>query len=118
MKFYRETTAWETPTPNHIYLLTTDKSKLYGYIKSSSQENVVFAKPIRFDTRGRSFVEVKELGDIDLDQVRSTERWEVKGSKGDTYTVERIDGVLNCSCAGYKFRGECKHVKEIESAIS
>lgn len=66
MKFYRETTQWENATPNHIYLLTTDKSKLYGYIKSSTQENIVLAKPIRFDARGRTFVEVKELGEIDL----------------------------------------------------
>ena len=112
MKFYKETTAWEAP--NHIYLLTTDKSKMYGYIKSSTQENVVFKKPMRFDTRGRSFVEVKELGEIDLHNLEVTERWEVKGSKGDTYTVERVDGTLRCSCTGFKYRGHCKHIEGIK----
>ena len=32
----------------------------------------------------------------------------VKGSKGNTYTIE--DG--KCSCPGFTFRGNCKHVKE------
>lgn len=113
MRFYQETTAWQVPTPNHIYLLTTDKSKLYGYIKSSTKENVVFKKPIRFDTRGRTFVEVKELGEIDLHDLAPAERWEVQGSKGNTYIVERVDGVLQCSCPGFGFRGHCRHVEEI-----
>mgnify|MGYP003344428480 FL=1 len=114
MKFYRETTDWEVP--NHTYLLTTDKSKMYGYIKLSSRENVVFAKPMKFDARGRTFVEVKELGDIDLDNLAPTERWEVAGSKGGTYIVERIDGTLRCSCPGYGFRGQCRHIEGIENA--
>ena len=64
MKFYRETTNWEAP--NHTYLLTTDKSKMYGYIKSSTKENVVFKKPIKFDARNRTFKQVKELGEINV----------------------------------------------------
>ena len=114
MRFYQETTDWTDTTPNHIYLLTTDKSKMYGYIKSGSRENVVFAKPMRFDARGRNFVEVKALGEIDLHNLAPAERWEVEGSKGGTYIVERLDGVLRCSCPGYGFRGHCRHVEGIE----
>jgi predicted nucleic acid-binding Zn finger protein len=32
----------------------------------------------------------------------------VKGSNGNTYTIE--DG--KCSCPGFTYRGNCKHVKE------
>lgn len=113
MKFYRETTVWDGNVPNHIYLLSTDKSKLFGYMKAGTQETQVFKKPIQFDQRGRKFVEVKELGEIDLDEVKS-EQWQFTGSKGDIYTVQRQDGVLRCSCPGYTFRGDCKHVRQVE----
>lgn len=37
--------------------------------------------------------------------------WKVKSSKGDRfYIVERVDGKFNCSCAGFEFRKDCKHV--------
>jgi hypothetical protein len=112
MKFYKETTAWDVP--NHVYLLSTDKSKMYGYIKRGTEAAITFKKPYRFDTRGRKFVEVQELGEIDLDLVK-TEKWEFTGSKGDKYIVEKLDGLLKCSCPGYTFRGDCKHVKEVEA---
>jgi hypothetical protein len=115
MKFYRETTVWADTTPNHTYLLSDGKDKLYGYITANSKTNTVFKKFIRFDARGRTFVEVKELGEINLEDALAEERWEVKGSKGDTHVVQKIEGVLQCSCSGFKFRGHCRHVKEIEN---
>jgi hypothetical protein len=114
LKFFRETTAWAVP--NHVYLLSTDKSKMYGYIRRGTEVAETFKKPYRFDARGRSFVEVKELGEIDLDLVKS-EKWEFTGSKGDSYIVERLDGVLRCSCPGFTFRGDCKHVKQVEEKV-
>jgi len=39
---------------------------------------------------------------------------EVKGSKGETYTVD--PEAQTCTCPGYTFRGTCKHVKELELA--
>lgn len=111
MKFYRETTAWDVP--NHVYLLSTDKSRMYGYIKRGSEDAITFKKPYRFDTRGRQFVEVRELGEIDLDLVKA-ETWKFVGSKGNEYVVEKIDNMLKCTCPGFTFRGECKHVKSVE----
>jgi len=112
LKFFRETTAWEVP--NHIYLLSTDKSKMYGYIKRGTDMAETFKKPYRFDARGRSFVVVEELGEIDLDLVK-TETWKFTGSKNNTYVVQKIDGMLQCTCPGYTFRGDCKHIKEVAS---
>lgn len=115
MKFYQETTQWADSTPNHIYLLTTDKSKMFGYVKASTMETTTFKKPIRFDQRGRTFREVKELGEINLDEPK-VESWKFTGSKGNEYVVERHNGQLKCSCPGFTFRGDCKHVKEVENA--
>lgn len=67
MKFYRETTFWdaEYTVPNHIYLLNNTKDKMYGYLPAGSDEPVVVKKPYQFSSRGRSFVEVTELGEIE-----------------------------------------------------
>jgi hypothetical protein len=70
MKFFQETTKWDIPTPNHIYLLTTDKSKMYGYIKAGTEETMVFKKALGFDPRYRTFKEVKELGEIDINNLK------------------------------------------------
>ena len=37
--------------------------------------------------------------------------WEVKGSKGNTYTVSRKSGAWACTCAGFKWRRDCKHME-------
>jgi hypothetical protein len=111
MKFFKETTAWAVP--NHVYLLNNTKDKMYGYIKRGAEDAITFKKPYRFDARGRQFVEVKELGEIDLDLVK-TETWKFTGSKGNEYVVQKLDNMLKCTCPGFTFRGECKHVKLVE----
>jgi uncharacterized Zn finger protein len=49
---------------------------------------------------------------LSLDDVRA-ETWEFVGSKGDKYIVQKTDNMLQCSCPGFTYRGDCKHVKEI-----
>jgi len=117
MKFFKETTQdWSNPTPNHTYLLNNDKSKMYGYIKSRSGDTFTFKQPIKFDVRRRTFVEVKELGEINLEEAQG-ETWKVDGSKGNFYVVQKIDNVYNCTCSGFKFRGEYRHIKSIEEKV-
>lgn len=41
------------------------------------------------------------------------ETWVVKGSRGDQYTVTRTDSKYTCTCPGFVFRRNCKHIKEI-----
>ena len=36
---------------------------------------------------------------------------EVQGSKGNVYHVDTIK--TTCTCPGYTFRGNCKHVKQV-----
>ena len=44
-------------------------------------------------------------------------KWDVQGSKGNTYTVSLgDDGSYGCSCPVWKFRREeCKHIKQVKS---
>ena len=45
--------------------------------------------------------------------VLNTERVKVQGSKGNTYTVTRdnTQEEISCSCPGFKYRDNCKHLK-------
>jgi len=115
MKFYQETTKWPDGFANGTYLLDDSKTKMYAYIRPGDTAIFRFKNPIRIDTRGRKFVIAPEQPESDVEATTNPERWEVTGSKGDLYIVTREEGVYNCSCSGFRFRGACRHVKEFES---
>jgi len=114
MKFFQETTKWTSDVPNGIYLMDDSKSKMYAYIKAGSKSVFKFKNPIRIDTRGRTFVAVKNTFDFSMEEESTNRKWQVKGSKGDVYTVEETENGLTCSCSGFKFRGNCRHIKEVK----
>jgi len=113
MKFYQETTNYKDNIANGIYLLDDAKAKMYAYIKPGSKAVFKFKNPIRIDTRGRQFKVLAQQPDFEIEETTNPNRWEVSGSKGDLYIVTLEDGVYNCSCPGFKFRGNCKHIKEV-----
>lgn len=116
MKFYQETTVWPDGLPNGIYALNDSKTKMYAFVAAGQTKAKVFKNPITIDTRKRTFVVVKGRFGTDLKEpVADTPRWTVTGSKGDKYVVEKTDHGYNCSCSGFKFRGSCRHIKEIEA---
>lgn len=40
-------------------------------------------------------------------------QWTVKGSKGNDYLVIRQKGQYNCTCPGFTFRKNCRHITEV-----
>ena len=40
----------------------------------------------------------------------------VKGSKGEVYTVTQTGTRWSCSCVGFQFRRQCKHIKVKQGA--
>lgn len=116
MKFYEETTKWETRTPNHIYLLSDDKSKAFAYVRSGTRDVFKFKSPIRLDLRGRTFKAVPNTFGYKIETEAVEGRvWTVKGSKGDEYRVSEERGEFKCTCSGFRFRGACRHVEDIRS---
>ena len=115
MKWFAETTKWNDSTPNGIYLLDDSKSKMYAFKPRGTEAIKVFKNPIRIDVRGRKFV----VNDVQYKTKLKEEEpegrvWEVKGSKGDVYKVSELNGNYSCTCSGFKFRGDCKHVKSVQ----
>jgi len=99
IEILQEITDWgKYPVANGIY-----------HVNSAGQlvqhNDTVFKNPIKqFSKARRKFVKIGERP-----EEFSKDIIVVKGSKGNTYTIE--DG--KCSCPGFTFRGNCKHVKEV-----
>lgn len=118
MKWFAETTDYKDAVPNGIYLLDDGKSKMYAFKARGTEAIKVFKNPIRIDTRGRKFVINPVQFKTKLKEPEPEGRvWVVKGSKGDEYKVSESGGNFNCTCSGFKFRGQCKHVESIRSTV-
>lgn len=110
MKVLQEITEWNDNTPNNIYIVSDNKSKLLAYIKVGSTEVNKFKVPIEFSVTRRKFKELQETFGF-KDEVSNNPRWEVKSQSGSVYVVEQVDNKYMCSCLGFKFRGNCKHLE-------
>ena len=107
MKWMRETTTWEDGSDcNHLYLL--DGDKCLGYVAKGTNQHKVFKNPLRLDLRGRTFEFVRDFAV----PVSNSSILTVTGSKGQTYEVDTEEGT--CTCPGYRFRGSCKHVADLQ----
>ena len=112
MKWFAETTDYKDSVPNGIYLLDDAKVKMYAFKAKGTGDIKVFKNPIKIETRGRKFVVNPVQFETTLKEPEPEGRvFEVKGSKGDVYKVTELNGNLSCSCSGFRFRGDCKHVK-------
>jgi len=114
MKWFAETTDYRDSVPNGIYLLDDTKSKMYAFTPGGAKQIKIFKNPIRIDVRGRKF----QLNSVQFKTQLQEEEpegrvWEVKGSKGDIYKVSELNGNLSCTCSGFRFRGDCKHIKSV-----
>ncbi len=112
MEALRETTVWtgvEYRQPNHDYLL--DGDRVVAYRPWGTGEIRVLKGTIKIDRRGRKFEKLEPNPFKALVQKKEPMVLEVKGSKGNSYFVNVEE--KTCTCPGFTFRGNCKHVAEI-----
>jgi hypothetical protein len=114
MKWFAEITEWKDFAPNHVYLLDDAKSKMFAYVPQGKSKPTVFKSPIRIDIRGRRFKINPVQFKTNIQPPEPEGRvWEIQGSKGDIYKVTEVRGEYSCTCSGFRFRGDCKHVKSV-----
>lgn len=93
----------------HTYLL--DGNNLVAYIKQGETTPFYFKHPIKgFDKRGRKF-EVLKKNPFNV-KIKSN-LITVQGSKGQTYSLD--PDARTCTCAGFTFRGTCKHIESLNN---
>jgi hypothetical protein len=115
LKFYQEITDYGDKISNGVYLLDDAKAKMYAYVSPNDGIVKTFNRPIGISTKGRKFKIVENTYNYEIPgEVAENPRWMVMGSKGDKYFVEKTNNGLTCTCSGFKFRAECKHVKQFE----
>ena len=114
MKWFAETTDYKDNVANGIYLLDDAKSKMYAFKPDGKGAIKIFKNPIRIDVRGRKFVVNSVQFKTKLKEEEPEGRvFTVTGSKGDVYRVAEHNGSWSCTCSGFKFRGDCKHIKSV-----
>lgn len=104
MKVRAEITEWsDIDVKNGVYITNDTGDKVFGFAKKGSSEITMFKKPLTIETRGRKF--------IDLYKWEEEQGIKVASSKPGVYYFV-LDG--KCTCPGFKYRGECKHVRNAE----
>ena len=114
MKAFQEITAWDSDfaVPNHVYFLSDGRDKMYGYVRASDGVVQTMRTPYRFHTRGRKFREVANTWNFGVEEGKPEGFVKIViGSKGEKYTITDANGIYQCSCPGFKFRGKCRHIE-------
>lgn len=89
-----DTLAIETGNPQHpISLINLERIVDVEYIKGSSKLATKVSNPVIITVT-------------------------VAGSKGKVYNVESRDGKWTCTCTGFEFRNQCKHINQVKSEIN
>ena len=96
----KEITVWPDNTANHTYKVSA-AGKLLGYWPRHGDKYVELSGKMRFDRARRKFETIAEEAEVNAGIP-------VQGSGGKVYYI--ADG--KCSCQGFKFRGDCKHIRE------
>ena len=104
IEILQEVTDWGKYKVNNGIYHINSAGKIVAYQPNIDAEIQELKTPsTQFSKSRRKFVKIGERPEEIADNVIV-----VKGSNGNTYTIE--DG--KCSCPGYTYRGNCKHVKE------
>lgn len=111
MEAVREVTVWkESYQPNHDYLL--DGDRVVAYRPWGTGPIQTLSGKLKIDRRGRKFVKLDPNPFAGFEQPEKEPMVvEVKGSKGQVYRVNVEE--RTCTCPGFTFRGDCKHIKEL-----
>lgn len=113
MKILQETTVWsDGGAANHIYVFNDSMTQAIAYVPRGSNKVFKFKRPLKIDTRGRTFEELDDTPSEPDPEVIT-----VTGSKGEKYYLSNEGNGWLCTCPGFKFRGQCKHVAEMQQPL-
>ena len=107
IEILQEVTDWGKYKVNNGVYHVNSSGKLVAYqVNQKSEVQVLNVPSTQFSKARRKFVKIGER-----EEELASHIIEVKGSTGNTYYIDTIK--KTCTCPGFTYRGNCKHVKEI-----
>lgn len=107
IEILQEVTDWGKYKVNNGVYHVNSAGKLVAYqVNVDSELQVLKVPSTQFSKARRKFKKIGERPEEIPSHII-----ELTGSKGNKYFLDTEKGT--CTCPGYTFRGNCKHVKEV-----
>ena len=107
IEILQEITDWGKYKVNNGIYHVNSVGKLVAYQPNADSELQVLNVPsTQFSKARRKFKKIGSYPEITNEPHVKL----IEGSNGNTYSLDTEKGT--CSCPGYTYRGNCKHVKE------
>lgn len=116
----KEITEWNSDIqPNHTYLLD-DSGRIIAYAPEHGNKIVTLKSGMKIDKRYRKFIKSNHSGLFKLINKEQPEpdvrKFKVK-SKEKEYIVSIREDNYSCTCTGFTFRGQCKHINAVAEKL-
>lgn len=113
-----------TMYPNHV-VYRGDTNGYVTYVREGIVVKSIFNDPFKFavetgapdhpvsefNAKSQHVVKIELLMGTAEKVATDSKAWKVKSSKGNKfYLVTRVNGKFSCTCTGFEFRKDCKHV--------
>lgn len=113
-----------TMYPNHV-VYRGDTNGYVTYVREGIVVQSIFRDPFMFavktgdpdhpvseyNAKSQHVVKIEYVTGNATQVATDRKAWKVKSSDGKKfYLVERVNGKFSCTCTGFEFRKDCKHV--------
>ena len=118
-----------TMYPNHV-VYRGDTNGYVTYVREGIVVQSIFRDPFmfavktgapehpvsEFNAKSQHVVKIEYIVGSATMIDTTTKAWKVKSGDGKrVYLVQRVNGKFSCSCKGFEFRKDCKHIKAASS---
>ena len=118
-----------TMYPNHV-VYRGDTNGYVTYVREGIVVQSIFRDPFmfavktgapehpvsEFNAKSQHVVKIEYVTGSATQVATETKAWKVKSEDGNrVYLVQRIEGKFSCTCKGFEFRKDCKHIKAASS---
>ena len=121
-----------TMYPNTVVYRNSDKGYV-TYVREGLVVQSIFRDPFMFavqtgdpqhpvseyNAKSLHVVKIEVLKGSSMQVATDNKAWKVKSSDGKKfYIVERLNGKFSCTCTGFEFRKDCKHIGAVAKKVA
>ena len=121
-----------TMYPNHV-VYRGDENGYVTYVREGLVVKSIFNDPFRFavqtgdpqhpvseyNAKSQHVVKIEYIIGGAQQVATDNKAWKVKSTDGKKfYLVQRVNGKFSCTCTGFEFRKDCKHVGAVAKKVA